>query len=85
MFRCVNTVPSRKDNGDLGEAFAAACQSSKGSKATHSLKLQRYQSVQLGSTNHCESITVALMQMKVTTDGLDRQQESLQKGHVGGG
>lgn len=81
-FRCFNTVEKITA---IGEAFAAAFQSSKGSKAIHSLKLQRYESVQLGSTNHCESVTVALMQMKVTTGGLERQQKSLQKVDLGGG
>ena len=42
---------------------------------TLSFKLQGYQSVQLGSISNYESISPVLVQMKVTTGALERQQQ----------
>ncbi len=40
-----------------------------------SSELQGYQSVQLGSISECESVSPALVEMKVTTRVLERQQQ----------
>lgn len=46
------------------------------------IKLQGYQSFQFGTINHCESISSALVQIKLTTGALERQQQLSQKGNV---
>ena len=42
---------------------------------TPSFKLQGYQSVQLGSISNCESMSTILVQIKVKTGALERQQQ----------
>lgn len=46
------------------------------------IKLQGCQSFQFGTINHCESISSALVQIKLTTGALERQQQLSQKGNV---
>lgn len=43
---------------------------------TKSVKLQEYQSLQLGTINNCESSSPALTYMKVTMGALERQQQA---------
>lgn len=46
---------------------------------TKSFKLQRYQSVHLGSTSDYESVSPALLQIKVPTGAMERQNQDNHK------